>query len=126
MLTLVGLTSAQVHLCAAAVRVAVNPALVHSSGRVDRATVGRVGPGCPHDHPADMRHREGMGRHGSLQLVAECTVERNMLSTVTGNYQICWEIVQFCMQSITSLESLAILIQENKIKREGGKRSTHC
>lgn len=61
-----GLTSAQVHLCAAAVRVAVNPALVHSSRGADRATVGRVGLGCPHDHPADMRHRERMGHERSL------------------------------------------------------------
>lgn len=113
---LVGLTSAQVHLCAAALRVAVNPALVHCSRGVNRATVGRVGLGCPHDHPADMGHEKRMGRERSLQLVAGCrkkfAFESHVkLSHLLGN---------------DAKASLVRRVWPFCLKKRKEKRSTHC
>lgn len=51
------LTSSQIHLRAAALWVAVNSTLIHSSGRVHRATVGRVCPRSPYYYPADVWKR---------------------------------------------------------------------
>lgn len=60
-------TSSQIHLCAAALWVAVNSTLIYSSRRVHRATVGRVCPRSPYYYPAYMRGGERMAHiDGSL------------------------------------------------------------
>lgn len=109
--SLMGLTSAQVHLCAAAVRVAVNPALVHSSRGADRAAVGRVGLGCPHDHPADMRHRERDGSREQFALLSRdvklCFQSHGKL-LLLGNNAI-W------IQNITDLDNFGALLRKKNV-----------
>lgn len=53
-------TSPQIHLCAAALRVAADSTLVDGSGGARRAAEGRVCPRSPDDDPADTRKAERM------------------------------------------------------------------
>lgn len=92
------LTSSQVHLCAAALWVAVNSTLIHSSRRVHWATVGRVCFGSPYYYPADIKKGQRIGN-------SECFHTLQYLWFVYSNY----------MKNVNLLPSEKVTVKKKNI-----------
>ena len=71
-------TSPQIHLCAAALRVAVDSTLVDGPGGPRRAAEGRVCPRSPDDDPAETRRAQRMRHRGAFICSTSQTFSRKI------------------------------------------------